>query len=79
VDAPGVTATDASIRRFDPAILRPETIEPPAVRRLPTASFSTVSTSERTGVGPNKNANGVKQQLLGVRFFGVGSVSLMRR
>jgi hypothetical protein len=71
----GITATDA-ITRWEPVfvILRPETGRFPEAKNIPTATLSAdaVSIAAGTGVGRNKNANGVKQQLSGIRSRGGG-------
>lgn len=69
----GISATDASTC-WGPGFvtLRPETDGFLRVKLLPTATFSSNSTAVGTGVGHNKIANGVKQQLSGIGSRGGG-------
>ena len=70
--AAGISATDASTcQRLDLAILRPETVEPFPAKLPPTATNFCLSTAEEAVTGRNEIANGVKQQLSGMRFLGV--------
>ena len=70
--AAGIKATDASTCLWlDLVILRPETVESFPAKMPPTATNFKLSTAEETRVGRKEIANGVKQQLSGIRFLGV--------